>query len=584
MSIFQKFTIDSTVEFVSDHFTLSFEGSAPFRNKTATDVVTLRAGLKTSLGVSQFITKLENGPTDEFEITIRPNGISGVKNGRDGIAKALDSFFEKRYYRWPEVVPPYPPIDPDTHQPIPQVDSTGTALPNPPPGVSGTFTAAQVVSDACASVGVAVSWEIPDYQLLTSYFATGRVIDTIQQLVQPYTLTTPFKADIYSNGTVLVIRQRNPFRAPDFTIAMVDAKRNDLILRVRKTQKYGQVWLTGAPNALATNPFGVWVEGEEEITSSDETQGPDGTILSRVNTTEIKITPTGQTKSKVTETYTRQFVQDSFQSRDDLVLTNRTTETNLYTIGSFGIVGPIAPKILVSCTIVTEGFDDDGNWTTLRTQERGVSYDHGTAGFQTSESFMTRELQDTASGKQLVPTEMTIKTTRDCGYLQVEQITEKYQFQDVTSGGQTSNQPVLLDRDIQRQGGFRVGGPAALPRTIGNKSGEQIRLVRTVSTDADAVKVVQNLPNMDISALQVIMSYFQSASGMWEYELSMSGANMPWISRGMYLQLTDIQSEVPGTLIALPVMLVTEADIEYDESVQGAKSISKIRAFGWSNT
>lgn len=576
MSIFVRFEIDSTVEFPSDHFAVSFVGSDPFRNKTASDTVDLSIGLLSGTGAPQVISFIENGITDEFEIVILPAAITGTKNGRDGIASALDGFFEKRYYRFPETVPEYPPRDPTTHQPIPQEDSTHTPLPPPPPGVSGIFMASQIAREAAASVGIGLVWGCPDYELVENFFATGRVIDTINNLVQPFTMVSPFRADIYSEGTTLIIRPRNPSRAPDFTITLAAAKRETATLRVRKTQLYGQVWLTGAPEPLNQNSSGIWIEGEETFRTVDEARDANDQILSRVETEETKITPTGQTKRKVVTSYVAQDGGGSV-----LKLTDRTTTTNEYTIGTFGIAGPIQPKVLKSTQTKKEGYDDAGNFIVTEVYERGFSYDEGIAtGKQTTETELTKKLDQSVTPPVLVPDLMKVKATKDNGYLLIEHVTTSYQFTQDNTGHYI---PVFDRRDVQRQSGFRAGGPAALPRRTGSDRGDAVRLVRTFSTDKKAVKVVQNFPNINLDGLKLIMAQFEHASGLWEYEVALAGVNMPWIRRGMYLQITDIESEIPGTLIPLPVLLVTEVVTEYDESSLTPRSISKIRAFGWSS-
>lgn len=572
-TFFRKFKIDSTIEFPSDHFTLEFTGSEPFRNKTATDTVNLRIGLLDGV-TPENITAIEGGITDEFEIILGPDAITGTKNGRDGIANAIDGMFEKRYYRFPEVVPEYPPRDPVTHQPIPQVDSTDTPLPDPPPGISGIFMASQIAREAGDAVGVPVIWGCPDYELQGNFFATGRVIDTINKLVQPYTLLAPFKADIYSDGQTLLIRSRNPLAAPTYSISMANAKRVSATMRVRKTQEYGQVWLTGASDPLAQNSSGVWIEGEETTETTDEPKNANGQILARTITRETKITPTGQTKRKIVDYYV-----PAGGAGGALKYSHRTTEENEYTIGTFGIAGPIQPKVLISTTTKKEGFNRNGIWVTQETYERGLSYDHGIAtGKQTSEVELTKKLVTVNGVATLQPSSSKVKTTKDSGYLLVEHVTTQFKYTRDRNG---IYQPVFAGQDVQRQAGFRAGGPSALPRRTGSQRGDQLQLVRTISIQPKAVKVVQSLPNFDLDMLKEVMRQFEFTSGIWEYEVLLVGVNMPWIKRGMYLQLTDVQSEIVGTNIDLPTMLVTEVVSEYDESTLQPKSTCSIRCFGW---
>jgi hypothetical protein len=572
---FQKFKIKSTLEYTADHFELSFTGSEPFRNKTTTDTVTLTIGFLDSFNVPQTIISLDGGFTDEFQITLTPKSITGVKNGRDQGFNALDKKFNKRYYRFPQVPPPVPP---------PVLDSFGHVIP-PIPFVTGQFKASQIAAEAAAHAGLSLSWGCPDYQILSTFFASGRVIDTIRKLVRPFTFVAPFQADIFIEGNVLVIRPRlglNP--APNYTITMANMKRESATFRVRKTQRYGLVTLIGSANAL--NQTGnVFVEGQIVLVDTQESFSSDGELLSRVVTTSTYSTPSKNLLEMIKETYT----QASEGGGGGVFLTRRDTTENDWEPVLIDTAGPVTQKKHIAQSVQSEGFDDNGNWTTLERTETGYAYDGN--GFELGETTVVSKLDQNANPPQLVPDSMTIKTMRDIATLITEQTTEVYQFTNEAtsqfSGTFQSSitRPVLVSRDTQQQAGTRPGGPGrARPLTVGNDGGQQAEVSLLISTDPFSVDVQESVPDLTRAQCITILQQFQQASYVWQYEAIFQGVNMPWIQRGQYLQITGILAEDGTTPIVLPTMLVLEVEDDYDESVQHAKSVANIRCIGWSTT
>jgi len=570
---FLKFTISSTLEYSADHFTLAFTGSEPFRTKTKTDTVDITIGLLDSGNNPVTITFLDSGPVDEFEITITPNAISGNKRGRDQAAFALDRKFLKRYYRSPNTIPVEPP----------KFDSFFTPIP-PIPATVGVFNASFIAKEAAAAAGLKLNWGIPDYQIQENFFASGRAIDTIRKLVAPWQLVAPFQADVYVVGNVLTIKQRrglNPL--PDYTISMADMKRETAVLRVRKTQKYGLITLTGAANALQKQ-FGVFVEGQKTLVDTQEAFDPTGLLLSRVITTSTYATPSNVLLDQIKETYTNS------PDAPGVFLTRRDTTTNDWEVVAIDTRGPITQKKHISQTVVSEGFDDNNNWQTLETSETGYSYDGN--GFETGETTVVKKLDTSVTPSVMSPDSMTIKTMRDVATLIVEQVTEVYGYtNEATSafGGGTFTssirRPFLQTRDTQQQSGTRPGGPGrAQPFNIGDTGGAQMQTTKLLSTDPNAVDVQANVFDLTVLQVRQVLAQYQAASFIWEYEAIFTGVNMPWIQRGQYLKIENIPSEVDGTFIDVPTMLVLEANAEYDESTGQPKSTVQIRCFGWSTT
>lgn len=562
---FQQFDIDATLEFTANHFRARFVGSEPLRNKTATDTVNLSIGLIDSGNTPQTIAALVNGHTDEFEVTFTPSSVTGVKNGRDAGWRAVDYFFNKRYIREPvtgviqQVVPPL------GFKVIPEE--------------VGQFFASTIAAEAAAFASLSLIWGIPDYKLGSTFVASGRVVDTIKRLVKPWQLVAPFQADVFIDAETIVVRQRNPNSAPDFSIDFTEARRSSLTVRAKRTQKYGQVVLLGTAKAMDLD-HNAFVEGEVTETDLAETFDPTGNLLSRVLTTAIYSTPSKNLLSQVKETYTRA------DEGAGLFLSSRETLTNQWDPVAIDTAGPVTQKKHVSQLMVREGYDDNQVWQTVEQVDTGYSYDGTT--FQTGETSLSKKFDPDAENPGfppggLVDDTLLVKSMREIGTLLVEQITENYQFQDVQSQFQSgTRRPVIQNRDTQTQAGVRPGGPGrARPRSTGDNRGQQEMVFKVISSDPDAVDVQESLPDFTLAMLNQALAQFQAASGLWQYEVILEGVNMPWIKRGMYLEITNVPSELTGVTIPLPVLLVTEVVSNYDESVQEAKSLATIRAFGW---
>jgi hypothetical protein len=112
----------------------------------------------------------------------------------------------------------------------------------------------------------------------------------------------------------------------------------------------------------------------------------------------------------------------------------------------------------------------------------------------------------------------------------------------------------------------------------------QISLVRTFSTDPDAVDVTYSNINLSAAALETIMAQFAGAQNLWEYELFFQGVSMPWLRRANYLQINEMLAEDGITAITLPVVILTDVKTKFDMSKPQSESTQEVRAFGWRST
>ena len=557
--LFQKWEIDSSLELVADQFTVQFQGAGPLLTAIPnSDLVTITLGLTVG-GVPQTITFIDSGRTDEIEVTIQPDAIVGNKRGRDPSSFALDSFFTKKYLRFPTVLPPPERIFNVPNFPIIQV-------------VVGIFRASDIAKEVVESVGLKLRWGCRDYLLQEDFIASGRVIDIIRQLIAPWQLLEPVKVDVYLQGHTLIVQQRNLSARPKWALTAAQLKQSSITIRKRQTNVFNNVVLYGAAIGAIANTDGSFVEGQQELDELSESFAPDGTLLSRVSTVSIYASPSAHLLNQVKETYTH-------SDTGGLLLSARETITNEWQPTVISTFGPVAPPVQASSLISREGLDPDTN-VLLVQEEIDIGYTYDSDGFQNGSTQLSKKLNQGNTPATLDPTTLTVKAIRNVATLITEQTTEVYTFGQANRPGVGGNVNVwtISTRDTQQSGGRKPGGPRALPRL-------PIFLAQNITPGnvQASINVSESNSNWLLPDLQFVMAQYVQCSGLFEYELSISGVSMPWITRGQYIQITGLVTET-GAPITLPLLLVTEVVLTYDESVPAASTKQRIRAFGWRKT
>ena len=562
-----EFSIDSTFEFPADFFDVLVPDSTLFRNASTGDRITLSMGLVDASASPQTLVHIKEGPIFEYELTAAPNNITGRVRGRDQIAVALDGFFKKRYRRLP--------IKTVTESvPLEDLDDV--------PTTTGQFTALDVASEAVASTGLTLQWGVRNYELFTDFEANGRVIDTLRQLVEPWSLVDPFKVDIFVQGSVVVVRSRQfPIVQVDYPMVLADARRSQVTIRKRRTKKVGVLTLRGQAKAttLQTNPApgdtgigGVLSSSTQTVEVSSETRGPDGALQTRVVMSLTFRMPDKILIRQVKSTLTYDEVGIG-------TLSDRETIENEWESSTYDVSGPTNSPKQKNQSVLRERIDpsDDAELFRLWEEElTGYSYDD--QGFLKAETTKVRRL-DLESGK-LTDADLTVKTNEAIAPLLAAQITEKFTFDTDKKWW------VLRNRDAQVQGGHLPGGPGrALAQTVENAAtqggAQPVALTVTLSSDGDAIDVEYSNPNLTVEDLGFIASQFQAVQGLWEYEVMFGGVGMPWIRKGVTISFADFLAEDGIVVITLPPLLITEVKSKYDESKLEASMTMNIRAFGW---
>ena len=556
MADYKSFDIDSALELPADHFSAETPDSVTFRTRTPLKPITITTGYKDGLGNPQNVTQM-TGVIDEVEVRITPTSITSAVRGRDNTAFAIDHFFHKRYLRVP--------VSPTLTSSFPPPSS-----PLFIPSVQGQFTASQIAQEVAASVGLKLAWQVPfDYTLVSDFTASGRVIDTIKRLADPFLQIEPFRADIFVQGNTLFVKSRQFPVVPQNVMQITDARRSSMTIRTRKAKKVGVLVLKGGrfPGAgqliQTVNPSNgqVTISASQSSTSSQHDEFAEGFLVSRTVSTSTFGQPNNVLLTAVKEVFTA-------SPGSQLSLTSRETTTNTYDTAFFDITGGKNQQIISAQTIVREGNDQSDpslTWRILAKEETGYSYDGNNALLATTT--MTSEF-DESSG-QLLPTKLVTKDYEEISTGIVQETTTVYSFDS------DARKWVIQTRDIQTQGGKRPGGPRANPQI------PQIEIVVLLSNDQDAVFVEYSNENLTFDQLSKLLAQFKAANAVtWEYEIMFEGVGMPWLKRGASVQFQNITFE-DGSLFNMPPAIITEVNTRYDESTPSAQFVQRARAFAW---
>lgn len=583
----KSFSIDSTLEFVSDHWSADVPDSVLFRAAALTDRVSLSAGLIDVSNTPQMITAITAAVIDEYEVTLTPTNISGTVRGRDPSALILDSQFNQIYARTSSTQVGV----------IAEIMPGQEAAVTPTPTQVGIFTAKKIAQDAVASavdpvsgLPLSLSWEVRDYTILQpSYQVSGRVIDTLRRLTMPWNLVSPYRVDILIQGTTVVVKHRaTPAQpiVPQYTFNLTALRRSTLNIRKRRLHKLGTVTLRGArvPPGLQLSSAaqlaagaGVYSSGQETVTFESTTFDDGGNLVSKVVTTETYRMPDRILLLTVKETYTG-------GAGAALELSSRETVTKEWEASVYDGTGVVNQPKQLSDLIVREGIDvDNDDTSTFRVlAEENTINDYDDLGFLETTTNVRKKWN--FDDEELQNDKMSIKLYHDVGSLFTEQISELYNWNNDRTAW------VIQQREASIGGGHRPGGPgrgqstAGTHDTPGGAGLVQIVRIHVFSTDTDAQNVEFSDENMAGEDLDFIMAMFTATVNLYEYEMSFGGVAMPWIKRGQTIQFTNVQTEIDGLLFTLPPATITEVRSEYVESGESPRYTMGARAFGYAGS
>jgi hypothetical protein len=551
-----RFSLDSSLDLPADGYTVEVGGTELFRNANDADTVALESGyVDGGTGIAYRVGNV-SGKIDEYEITVTPAEMRCRVLGRDNMAEMIGRRYQKLYLR---------------AQPTPEertkYEEAGTAY------AVGTFRASEIAREIAQAAGLTLSWECRDYTLLEDFDATGRGLDIIRRLLEPWNLVPMFGVDFHVYGTTMICRPRPvpPVAEAMNTFAIKDARIKSLTIRKRRATRYGKVTLfgklvpkTGGTGGTVVQPY------EYDEVSTSETKDERGAVIQRVVRTTTYLMPVRIVLRSREQTYDKQggvlkLVRDEFRE-------NEWEAVRYDDRGSLN-----QPRQLFQSVNVQGIHQSDKAKRFQPIRKETTSFAYETDGYQ--DMTTNRKWEINLKKSQMEETERITRTLREVSHLEVEEVTSVYKR------GKTG-EFYLFSQDTNKSAGLRPAGPRP-SRTIvvgGGPSAptDPLKLEATISTQVWAEDVTYTNRNLEQEDLDYLMGCFEAASGLWEYEISMSYLAMPWIRKGNHIALTGLLAEDGVTAIPLPTCLVVGQTLNYDENPEAPSMVSNLTAMAWS--
>lgn len=578
----QSFTIKAPLDRPAKDFSAEVPGVQAFIEASEADRITLEAGYRDLIGPEILVGQIRKGVVDEWSLTLTPTAASTTVRGRDPMDWLLSRPIAKIY--------PRAPVRPVLESLAGTGDGGGnvrtlTVAQAPP----GRWRASQIAADVIATVNaglppdqqLTLSWDTRDYELRSDYSPSGRPLDVLQDLAEPWNQVPAFAIDVLMQDLTVVVRNRQPVPPPDHVIAVTDARIRQLQVTKRRPRRYGQVILSG----MATQIEGI--DGEGII--GEDLPDPTVEIEETPNRTEVTVrTATGTFTYRMPDGVLLRAEKPVFvgpRTGNIPELIKRETIGNEWTETAYDNGRPInQARQLRQHTLVEGVHPRDKTLRIVRPLgDETVEYEYDTQNYLVRITATKREVPHRA------PDTFELK----------EQITKDYTdtapgwHEIVTTSWRWDNKAgiwLVKQRDAVSVSGYRPGGPGSFkgffipagenedgtPFQPGQNSSGQllpVMIEQTISLDPDAAPFSYSNDNLTYADLLFILSQLHAASGLWEYELAFPGVTMPWITKHVGIQFTDCRDGA-GALIAfhpdqpagyLRPALVLEHDLRYVE-------------------
>jgi hypothetical protein len=585
----QSFSIKSLLSRPAADFDADVPGSAEFIAASEADRVTLEAGYQDVMGTPTFISQVTKGIVDEWELTLSPAVVASRVRGRDPLTLLLERPVMMVFPRSPERTV--------VETVATQAEGGGNyRVVNPDHSPLGRWTArtiaeaviARVNEDLLPTEQLVLSWQVRDYEIRSDYSASGRPVDILGELAEPWNQVPAMAVDVLIEGLVVIIRNREPVPPAEYTFALADARIKRLTITKRRPRRTGQVTLSG---------MSVQIEGNGRI--GLELPDPTVDIEETPNRTSTTVTtPTGTFTYRMPDGVLIRSEKVVFgEGPNGLEMISRETTENDWTLTQYDNMRPLNAPNQLHQTVVIEGIhpsDPSRTFQVLRTEDVTFEYDAQEFLYRTTST--KRELNLRAQDMRL--TERITKDYDETGPLRYEIVTTTARWND-RIGFWT-----LINRDAAPASGYRPGGPGRskvtwIPGGLKpglNNSGTLIPVMiqETISEAPDAEPFIYSNDNLTLEELRAIFTQIASASGLWEYELSIECITMPWLRKHVGIQFMGAR-DADGTLIPfhpdlppgyLRPALIVEHQLRYVEGdgPDASSLTSMVRALYWSAT
>lgn len=572
--------IQATLELAADGFETEVPASSHFTAAAETDRVTVVAGFADAGGVVASVRQLKDGVVDAYELIVRPEQLLTRLVGRDPVALLLDRTVRKRFVRFPE----RPVLDE-----VPEADLGIETL--VADAGTGRWTASEIARNLVEGVGLTLQWEVRDWEPLEDFDAVGRPIDLLRQLVAPWDQVEPFKVDLFVQNDTVIARQRRLAPEPDYRYAVFDARIENLVVRKSRPGRYGLVRLEGEADLGQTGEFtettqsetldaagNVWVRIVETTTF----RLPDRIVLKTVRQVYGR-SVVGVTRVEIggSTTFTvvyglRLISERTITYEWDSSLLDRGQIVNLPRLRRVRNTGTQLKSFFwffTSDVTTLQALDQIATEAPLSgPEDTDFTYD--------AEGFLKEQLRTARHTLNGLPTEQEIISYQRIGPAQYLESVMLYRGQ--------AGKLTLVSHRTRLQGGYPPGGPVggavSGPTPASIQEPKAVSVQQTISTDPTAQDVIFTNRSLTKADLDFILSLYQQASGLWQYELTFDAVTMPWLTKGTVIELTGLLAEDGVTPIVLKPALVVDHRLLHDETSRTPSMRSRVRAVYWSPT
>ncbi|HME96763.1 MAG TPA: hypothetical protein VKN16_21385 [Methylomirabilota bacterium] len=604
--VFETARIDSSLQEPVDQWECSVVGATEYQSVDPNRVVSLAIGFLDGAGTPQVIQAITDGPIDEYRLEVQKAGVTSHLKGW-GPAKFLHREYAKLYARAPE-----------------KPTQSGTIT---TPKVVGIFRASQVAAEVVDFAGVAAgvaltcAWQCRDYELWEDFDATGRCLDILQRLIDPWCSVEPSRVDILVDGTTVYLRSRRAFPPTADYVLTIDATAppprlkvtSPINIRKRRLPLYADLTLTGREEAGATpNAFtpltisGVFSQNIE-IVPFERTVDPEGGVTFTPGTMEQRqgtvsndpLTGTRQTRVEIRSTYQipnqvllRTVKEEYITTNGKERLAKRETKTFTYQEFTYDAKGPTNSPMCIeelgqteTWQVKTDSAGTEYEVFTLLTQDR-TDYTYDEDNYLSAVTTLKKKNRTREGVNELVPDSYIVKVYQDTGPLTYQIQSSVYGYQEARdSQGIIVGQfvPIYKSGDVTPASGHRPGGPNRPPtKPLGADTAGVITapLRAAIHLAADGDPASAGSPHMSAEDLAYIRAQHEEASGLYECVIEFEALAMPWLRPGTIAQIEGIvDRDEDGTVLTT---ITTGNALVYarilDHDIPARRSLAMLRA------
>ncbi len=574
MAQITRIVINGDLAQVADRFELPRLGTDWFTGRVRNQPVEIAVGYQ-----GETLTQL-HGEADEWELRWTDRGLTGGLRGRDLGQRLIERRFKKIYYRFPPNPIPTKPVI------IGGIVVGSTVLPY----AVGAFTARQIAEEIAASVGLSLQWQLPDWKIQESALAlSASAGECLRRLVGTIGQPEMFSVDLYTTGTMLIVRQRQAtYAVPDYQLSLDDLMGTDITYRSSAGPIYGEITITGAgisaevdrpedlpeevdlPPEIVETPRAFPTKARARVTTNRHILRaiPNEVLLRETALTELELDfsqdrttagagsfyPVAETRKVIN--YDEQLLLDK-EGRINLPV--KVSEQSVHFAATTEVreipdpadetkpkkVGGIGPLHEVRRETTTYGYNDDKELVLQDTLIEEIL---------SSVSVTLPSGARTTGPGPLIPTRRQLLRNQRVDANQYQTTTQIWTVQTVPNAAGAliladQNGLQLEATDVKVTRG-QLPGPQRIrrPKRGAGTGGSPTRVIRdeTISTDPDAIDVAISDANLTSEVADRLLDQFRQASGKWRHEVTIRHVALPFLRKGTILGWSESFPNLPA--------------------------------------